>query len=160
MGLPLLALVLASVWLHPKFIFINFTDSIPRGIYLRVSLGQIRKGDTVAYLPPDGVSTIMLKRGWISKGNTVPFLKYVGGVPGDTFCVYERKFSINGVYVGEVLAADSKGHPLPQYIGTHEVPDREFLPLASNPKGFDGRYTGCVPMERIIARVIPLLVVD
>ena len=33
----------------------------------------------------------------------------------------------------------------------------EFLPIGTNPRSFDGRYTGTVPLKNIKARVIPLI---
>ena len=118
-------------------------------------------GDIVAYYPTDEVVSDMRRRGWFKDGQTpLPFLKYVGGLSGDVYSADGHSFYINGDYVGEILGMDSNGNPLPRHEGTHQVPPQEFLPLASDPKGFDGRYTGCVPLDRIFAKVVPIWVVN
>ena len=46
---------------------------------------------------------------------------------------------------------------MPEHRGSFVVPKREFLPIGTNPKSFDDRYTGTVPLKNITASVIPLL---
>ena len=151
---------LAAIWLLPRVLFLNFSSSIPRGLYLRVSSEQLHVGDIVVYTPTDDVIIFMKERGWLKENQEpMPFLKYVGGLFGDDYSTRNHSFWVNGNYVGEILVTDSKGQPL-QISGTHKVLEKSFLPLASNPDGFDGRYTGCVPINRIIAKVIPIWVVN
>lgn len=139
----------------------NFSNSIPLGLYFRVSSGEtVQVGDIVAYYPTDEVVQDMRRRGWFKEQDPLPFLKYVGALSGDVYSADGHSFYINGEYVGEILDTDSSGNPLPRHEGTHQVPPQEFLPLASDNKGFDGRYTGCVPLNRIFAKVIPIWVVN
>ncbi len=160
-GISLLGFFLMTIWFAPRVLFLNLSRSIPRGLYLRVPLGTVKVGETVAYMPTDDVVMLMREREWIADGQEpLPFLKYIGGLPGDSFSAQGHRFFINGKYVGEILDADIKGQALPQLRGEHEIQEWEFLPLASNPNGFDGRYTGCVPFNRIIAKVVPVWVVD
>lgn len=161
-SLSLFVFLLLAIWFFPKVLFLNFSQSIPRGLYLRVPFGKLQVGDIVAYIPPDDVIVFMKAREWLKEGqDPVPFLKYVGALPGDIYFIRNHMFFINGARIGEVLVIDGRGQELPQLSKTsiYEVPKEEFLPLASNPHGFDGRYTGCVPIERIIAKVIPVWVV-
>jgi len=162
-SLSLFVFLLLAIWFFPKVLFLNFSQSIPRGLYLRVPFGKLQVGDIVAYIPTDDVIVFMKSRGWLKEDQEpVPFLKYVGALPGDIYFAQNRTFFINGTCIGEILVIDGKGQALPQLSQTSicEVPEEEFLPLASNPHGFDGRYTGCVPIERIIAKVIPVWVVN
>ena len=154
-----LAFFLICIWFSPKLLFVNFTDSIPCGLYLRVPLENIQTGDIVAYMPSDEVVAFMRDRGWLKEGREpIPFLKYVGGIQGDSYAVIGHVFFINGEEIGDVLCNDSRGQALPYYQGAFIIHKGEFLPLSSDSKGFDGRYTGCVPLERVIAKAIPILV--
>ncbi len=160
-GLFLLTFSLFIIWFCPRFLVLNFSNSIPRGLYLCVPTGTMQIGDIVEYMPTDDVLTFMRDNGWIGENQTpLPFLKYIGGLSGDTYSIQDRSFSINGQYIGETLDTDKKGQALPHLQGFYKVSDYEFLPLASNSGGFDGRYTGCVPINRIISKVIPIWVVD
>lgn len=159
-GFVILGFFLICVWRPPNLFLLNFSDSVPAGLYLRVSCRTVNVGDMVVYMPTDDVVDWMRKRGWFKDGEKpLPFLKYVGGLSGDTFAAIGHRFYINDEYIGDILDTDSGGIALPQISGAHQVPAQEFLPLSSDAKGFDGRYTGCVPINRIIAKAIPLLVV-
>ena len=105
---------------------------------------------------------VMRSNGWMAYDESPHlFLKKVGALSGDRYTVLCRSFFVNGQYLGEAIIEDSKGRPLPLAIGTHIVPEREFLPVAAySARSFDGRYTGTVPLDCIVARVIPILVVD
>lgn len=153
---------LILIWCSPRVLFLNVSKSIPHGLYLRVSAENFQVGDVVVYDPTADVVAIMRERGWLKDGQEpIPFLKYIGALPGDTYSTQHHIFSINGAYVGEILDRDGQGQALPQlFPRLHEVPLHTFLPLANDPHGFDGRYTGCVPMNRIIAKVIPIWVVN
>ncbi len=148
------------IWFPPHIIYFNRSDSIPYGLYIRDFSGDIKVGDIVAYMPTDEIVEGMRERGWIRAGQEpLPFLKYVGALPGETYSTVDHRFLINGLYVGEIFDTDTRGKALPHIFGTFKVPTQEFLPLSSDAHGFDGRYTGCVPMNRIITKVIPLWVV-
>ena len=155
-GCCMLAFFLTIIWLSPQILFLNFSDSIPRGLYLRIPVGTtVKVGDIVVYMPTDDVVVMMRSLGWLEDGQPPkPFLKYVGAISGDIFSVCGHSFSINGDYVGDVLNTDSKGQVLPRINGSFLVSDFEFLPISSNAHGFDGRYTGCVPINRIISKAI------
>ncbi len=159
-GVALLLFILILIWFPPQIFYFNISDSIPFGLYFRISSDTLAVGDIVAYQPTDDVVAGMRQRGWIRDGQEPLFLKYIGGLPGDTFSSSNHRFFINGKYIGDILDFDTKGNPLPQIQGSFQVPVQEFLPLATNPEGFDGRYTGCVPIDRIVAKVVPVWVVN
>ena len=155
--------MIAALWnVHcTRFFYLNFSCSVPRGIYLRVPQGEIRVGDCVVYLPTEETVGIMRSFGWLSEDDSPHlFLKYVGVLSGGRYTVSAKSFFVDGKYIGEVLPVDSEGHSLPLAGGTHIVPEGEFLPVSCSSRSFDGRYTGTVPLDRIVAKVIPVLVVD
>lgn len=67
------------------------------------------------------------------------------------------QFKANGRYIGQSYPEDREGRPMPEHRGSFVVPDGEFLPIVTNIRSFDGRYTGTVPLKNITASVIPLL---
>ena len=146
----------------PKVLILNVSKSMPRGLYLRVLSENFKVGDVVVYEPTDDVVAFMRERGWLKEDHEpIPFLKYIGALPGDTYSTQNHIFSINGAYIGEILDRDGKGQALPKLSQSlHKVSLHTFLPLSNDPRGFDGRYTGCVPMDRIMAKAIPIWVVN
>lgn len=151
-----------QIWMQIPVFYVNFSSSLPRGIYFRVPQGKIHVGDYVIYLPPEDVVDVMRRCGWLSEG-VLPhlFLKNVAALAGDRYTVSAHSFFVNGQYIGEAIPEDSEGHSLPLASGTHIVPENEFLPVAAySSRSFDGRYTGTVPLDCIVAKVIPILVVD
>jgi len=59
--------------------------------------------------------------------------------------------------VGRVYITDTAGHHLPQLRGKFQVEEGCVLPIAINPRSFDGRYTGTISLKQIKAKVIPIL---
>lgn len=158
------ALFLCGVKLHfpaidPEYapLYFNETESLPRGIYLRIPAWDFKEGDYVVYQPPAAVQSIAERRGWIRPNEL--FLKKVGALEGTDYRInpINGHFYIRGQYVGSVFASDREGQAMPATYGRFVVPMGEFLPVGSAPRSFDGRYTGTVPLENIRAKVVPLL---
>lgn len=139
----------------PKIIYVNITRSLPLGIYLAIPGMNIRRGDIVVYEPPTTVYTFMKEREY-GIGNE-QFLKRVGAIAGDSYGVIDGVLLINGEKKGLIKEFDSSGNPMPVMIGPHVVPEGQFLPLGDQVNSLDGRYTGPVPVGRIITRVVPVL---
>ena len=138
------------------FFFINITDSLPVGLYLRMPQGDFQRGDYIVYEPSEEVRRMVADYGW-GDGHHV-FLKQVGAVAGEHYAIHEatHEFTIEGIYRGRIFDTDTQGHPLPKLRGEFIVPDGHVLPVATNPRSFDGRYTGTIPLACIKAKVIPL----
>ena len=155
-GCGLLAATVVTI--APKMFFINTTSSLPVGLYVRIPGGEYRRGDYIVYEPDETTKTLVSGYGW---HDTEPhtFLKIVGGVAGDRYSVDEKTkfFTIEGNYAGQVYETDSKGNSLPQIRGEFTVEQGRILPIATNPRSFDGRYTGTIPITSIKAKVMPLL---
>ena len=140
-----------------RVFYYNHTDSLPRGLYLRMPLRELQDGDYVVFEPTEAITSVAYERGWLSPG--VRFLKQVGAVAGECYEIESDslQFKANGRYIGQVYPQDWEGRPMPEIRGSFLVPEGEFLPIGTNPRSFDGRYTGTVPLKNITARVIPLL---
>ena len=140
-----------------KIIYVNLTDSVPRGVYVRVPKNKIMRGDYIVYEPTEKIQKIMVANGW-SNGKE-KFLKIVVGISGDKYEIGEN-FIVNGKNLGEVLAKDSEGHELPNIYGKYKVGAGEILPAGTNVKSFDGRYTGTIKESEIEAKVVPIILID
>ena len=124
--------------------FLNITDSLPLGLYLRVPATEFQRGDYIVYEPSEEVRQIVASYGWGDGEHT--FLKQIGAVAGEHYAIDEetKKFQIEGELRGQVFETDAQGHPLPKLRGEFIVPDGHVLPIATNPRSFDGRYTGTI----------------
>lgn len=142
-----------DVWL----ICWNGSGSVPRGFYLRVPIGTLSNGDYVVFRPNELAERFSVARGW-SKPEEL-WLKQIGALPGESYSVHPvtLQFFANGHYIGQSVLRDSEDRPMPKLCGEYAVPDGEFLPVGNNPRSFDGRYTGTVPIVQIQAKVIPIL---
>ena len=108
------------------------------------------------FAPTDWAAALIYGRGWLPQG--MPLLKPVGGLEGDTYCLKEGYFIVNGVVAGPVFLLDSQGLPLPQVAGCRHVKHDEFLPVSSHiERSFDGRYMGAVRTSDVIGTGFPLL---
>lgn len=128
---------------------VNTSPSMPSGVYWITRDAPMERGRIVLFAPPDGVRELIYGRGWLPAG--MPLLKTVGGLAGDTYCVRDGRFVVDGVDVGPVFSADSQGLPVPQIVGCRRVGEGEFLPVASTlDRSFDGRYFGAVSVHNVL----------
>jgi len=135
----------------------NDSPSVPRGLYwIRLGAEPRERGEYVVFLPPDTAATLIYGREWLPR--SMPLLKPVGGVEGDSYCVTGERFIVNDIDAGPVYFVDARGLPLPQIRGCRRVGHREFLPVSSHiDRSFDGRYMGAVSMSNVLGSGHPLL---
>jgi len=135
----------------------NDSPSVPRGLYwIRLGAEPRERGEYVVFLPPDTAATLIYGREWLPR--SMPLLKPVGGVEGDSYCVTSERFIVNDIDAGPVYFVDARGLPLPQIRGCRRVGHREFLPVSSHiDRSFDGRYMGAVSMSNVLGSGHPLL---
>jgi conjugative transfer signal peptidase TraF len=135
----------------------NDSPSVPRGLYwIRLGAEPRERGEYVVFLPPDTAATLIYGRGWLPR--SMPLLKPLGGVEGDSYCVAGGRFIVNDIDAGPVYFLDAQGLPLPQMRGCRRVGHREFLPLSTYlDRSFDGRYMGAVSMSKVLGSGRPLL---
>ena len=138
----------------PRLIY-NASTSAPIGLYRVLPAGLIRRGDLVLARTPTSVRDLAAERGYLPA--SVPLVKRVAAMAGDSVCVRNRAVSIDGLHVADQLATDAAGRPLPVWTGCRTLgPDEIFLLMADVPGSFDGRYFGPVPVSAVIGRLVPL----
>jgi len=155
--LCLLLFQVATEFLGKKY-WLNLTESEPVGVYRMTKLDrEVRRGDMVIMSIPETFRKYVYGRKWLPPG--WPLMKHVGAVSGDLVCFQGSFFLINGVRIGPVYQVDSEGLPLPRLEGCRQVPEGQFLPVATGVKtSFDGRYMGPVSLTEIRGLVRPLWV--
>ena len=136
-------------------VYYNNSPSTPRGIYIKIPMLWLARGDYVVYEPYEAVWDIASQRGWTKYGT--PFLKRVRGLAGDEYRAdLKDGFYVGNRYFGSIAILDGQGRLMPMHLGEYRVPPDNFLPVGENNSSFDGRYTGTVAKKNIRAKVIPL----
>lgn len=162
---PLAILALGTLGLGPlglaalgrpaPLIVYNASASAPIGFYRVLSVDEIRGGDLVLARTPASVRKLAAERGYIPE--TVPLVKRVAAVAGDTVCAVDHAISIDGRYAADQLSTDRLGRPLPVWTGCRTLRAGEiFLLMEGVPDSFDGRYFGPVPTSAVIGELVPL----
>jgi type IV secretory pathway protease TraF len=125
-----------------KLLYINVTDSAPKGIYM-VSLNQkLHCGDYVIVSLPVDVPKLHVKKGFL-------LLKQVRGFPGDEYTIFNDALENKGK---EYTIFHQEG--LPELaVGEHKVPEDEMLLLNDRKLSFDSRYLGPISKDLIVKKV-------
>jgi conjugative transfer signal peptidase TraF len=133
----------------PGHFIINFTPSIPRGLYW-VSHGTTpQRGDLVAFSIPARVSELVYERGYVPRSIRL-LVKPVAALGGDRVCIRDHQLMINGEAVGHVLDVDREGRPMPQYSACDALPAGTLFVATSHDNSFDSRNFG--PIELLEVR--------
>lgn len=134
----------------------NASASVPIGLYLVTSDVQpIKRGDLTLVYFPSVARSLAARRHYLPR--TVPALKYVEAVAGDTVCAREARVAIVGGSTVRRLATDELGRPLPWWLGCRELrPDQILLLNPASPASFDGRYFGVTEASAVIGKAHPL----
>lgn len=160
-GIPVLAVALLSAlwlagWASGRRLVYNATDSEARGWYLAAPVtGPLTRAQFILFPVPTHVAGLVADRGWLP--SSVPRLKRVGALAGDTVCI-DAVLRIRSEAVGPVLSADAAGRPLPvSRRGCFTVAPGHVFPIGRSRAGsFDGRYFGEIPVHAVEATAVPL----
>ncbi len=146
-----LAIQLLFVVLGPQYL-INFTDSVPRGMYRLTSLPPSpERGLYVVFEPPETAKSLAAGRPWFRPEKL--FLKQVAALSGDTVCNQGGQLVINGEAQGQILQRDRQDRPLPYLTDCVQIGDGQvFLLGPHSPWSFDSRYFGIVDYSKLLAR--------
>jgi len=151
----LLGLVARSHPSAPPPLVYNASASVPLGYYRITAEQGLTRGQMVLVRTPPSVSALAAQRGYLPK--SVPMLKTVAALAGDTVCASKSVITIDGRIVAHRLSVDHLGRPLPTWEGCrHLASDEVFLLNATAPYSFDGRYFGVVKRDLILGRASPL----
>jgi len=147
---------------------VNATASMPQGIWQVEAPGAlIGRGEIVSVcLPQSPALNEAAERGYIPAGacpgGREPLVKPVAAVAGDRVTV--TALAVNGEPIAQSapLDEDSAGRPLrPVPAGAYSVPAGEVWLLSGHdPRSFDSRYFGGVPVTNIQGVARPTWVVE
>jgi len=142
---------------------VNWTESMPRGIYQRMEPAPER-GAWVAVCLEGAAAELARDRGYVIDGSCAsglaPIFKRMVGVPGDRIEVATGGVAVNGAAVpeSELKPVDSRGRPLEHASeGEFVLPEGRFFVMGMNPsRSWDSRYFGAVSAQQIVAGARPL----
>lgn len=135
-------------------ITINVTPSLPRGLYWLTADHDPRRDSIVILFPPAPFRELIAQRGYLP--SSVPLLKRVVALPGDTVCTSAGRYLAAGVDLGPAAAADAAGRPLPSLFPFCDtVPPGAAFVAGHGPSSLDSRYFGPVPLSTLTV-VVPL----
>lgn len=142
----------------PRFMYLNVTESLPLGIYLKIPGTGLRNGDIVAFRNSPDIEKLIIERDYFPEHFGRPIMLKHAAVEGTPYMIgTDRTVMVQNRYIGLMKASDSQGRPVPQqHPGKYIVPVGYFLPYTTAANSFDGRYYGPIEKENIEARVIPL----
>ena len=139
----------------------NTTPSMPVGIWRVTPRGEIARGAIVTACPAAREARRYLRPGDCPLG-VEPLVKPVAAVAGDVVTVSSAGVAVNGLPVAHTaqLARDSAGRSLQAVpAGRYRVaPGTVWLLSGHDPRSFDSRYFGPVPISAIRAVMRPVLV--
>lgn len=139
---------------------INFSSSLPRGIYI-----QSQAGNLVEFCPVGAFAALSITRGYRDPGGCpdggAPLLKPVVATSGDAIEVSSLGLSVNQLRIPNTapLSVDTEGRPLQHWpFGQYIVqPATIWVASSFNGRSFDSRYFGPIRLTAIRDHLNPLL---
>lgn len=141
---------------------VNFTESLPIGLY-RITEGPIVRGAIVLACLPAEAARFARERGYLWRGDcpgaAAPIGKLVLATEGDVVGVSKFGLSVNGRLIAHTKpsSADSRGRPIPHYaFGVYTVKRSDvWLYSPHHPLSYDSRYFGPIRTSNVKARLRP-----
>ena len=151
-ALLVLAPCLLGAWL-PGQITVATSASLDHRVFLlRPVPAQIETNDYLVFRHRD-LAQVRQGRG----ANRERMIKRVGCRPGEWLHVdAEHRFSCDGRPLGQALATDSQGRPLPRFTHNGPVPEGQLFLVGTHPRSYDSRYFGFVDAREILHQALPL----
>ena len=145
---------------------VNATPSMPVGLWMvRATSLSPGRGEIIAVCLPDSSSAReAFHRGYIGAGScpggTEPLVKPIAAIGGDVVAVSAAGIAVNGMPISNTasLSRDEAGRPLQRVpAGLYRVPSRELWLLSGHdPRSFDSRYFGAVPVAGVRGIASPI----
>src|SRR5208283_3574652 len=111
---------------RPPWLIWNASASVPIGLYAIHAVGALRVGNLVAIKPPEPLASFLAGRGYLPR--SVPLMKHVAALKGQSVCRNRLTVSVDAVTVGEAREHDSRSRPLPSWQGCRVIAvDEVFL---------------------------------
>lgn len=140
---------------------VNASNSMPVGIWTVAPATQIVRGEAVVFCATAPEAARYVGPGACPNG-LEPLVKPVAAMAGDVVTVTADGIAVNGQWMPNSAAlvrdeANRGLHPVP--AGTYRVePGFVWLLSGHDPRSFDSRYFGPVPLSAVMAVARPLLV--
>lgn len=159
----LLAIVVARARLR-----INWTDSLPRGLYRVAAVPEagVSRDELVVACPPRQFAEIGRAHHYLldggCAGGVAPVLKRVAAVAGDIVGLTQAGLSVNGSVLRgtALLSSDRFGDP-PAHVtfGKYHVSRGQVWLYTPKADGYDSRYFGPVATTSVLNVATPLLTI-
>lgn len=158
-------IALAVVTLQRADLRINFTGSMPIGVYVLtpISPGGVKRSMLVAACPPTRAAEIGRIRGYLGIGpcphQTELLLKFIAAVAGDTIDVTASGVTVNGCQLRRSLPVkrDHSGRRLVHWPrGRFRLRRDEVWLYADNDRSWDSRYWGAASISNIAGIAHPV----
>jgi len=121
-----------------KIFFINRTESMPRGIYLKQAQTKLKSGDIIVFYFDEFKSNLV---------------KYVVGVASSEFCIDQEAILWLDSFPVAQLNIEKYPSKKPDQSQCQRLATDEILVIGEHPDSYDSRYFGPIKLERIIAKV-------
>jgi conjugative transfer signal peptidase TraF len=137
-------------------LLINFTSSIPRGLYWISPGERPQRGDLVTFPIPASVRDLVYERKYVPRSIRL-LAKPVVAIGGDHVCVRAHQLVVNGHVAGNVQTLDRDGKRMPQYSGCGVLHPGEIFVATEHDHSFDSRYFGAVELAAVRGTLSALL---
>lgn len=145
----------------------NMTPSMPIGVWrVQSNRGPVQRGAVVTLCPEPAAAALGRDRGYLAggecPGDVELLIKTIVAVPGDQVDVSEAGIAVNGALISGTtpLPHDDRGRPMhPVDQGFYRVGATEVWVIGgSDPRSYDSRYFGSVPVANLRGQARPLFV--
>ena len=145
----------------------NASASMPTGLYRTTALAAPPvRGDTVLFCLAGDAAVVGLQRGYLEAGTcpggSAPLVKPIAAVPGDVVVFDQNGVVVNGQPIpnSAPLAVDPSGRVLRAVPpGSYVVmQDSVWVVSGHDPRSYDSRYWGPLPVNAITGRAVPVLI--
>lgn len=157
-----LAVVILAAGFSVSGIRVNASASLPIGIYRTTSN---HAASLIEFCPAERFGSLSAIRGYRGAGDcpdgAEPLMKPIVAVPGDTVEVSPEGVAVNHKLLPNSAPREFDTHrrPLRHWpLGTYQVsPGMVWVISSYNPRSFDSRYFGPVPISAIRQHLRPLI---
>lgn len=145
----------------------NMTPSMPLGLYrVKPIQSAVSRGEVVTLCLEPEPAAFGRERGYLTGGecpnNVELLIKTVVAIPGDEVKVSDNGLSVNDIPSphSKALSIDDLGRSIQAVeTGTYSVGKEQVWVIGDcDPRSYDSRYYGAVPIENLRGRAIPLFV--
>ena len=151
-ALVVLASCLLGAWVPGQLTVATSASLDHRVFLLRPVPAQIETGDYLVFRHRD---LNQVRQGLGT--NRERMIKRVGCRPGEWLRVdAELRFTCDGRPLGQALATDSQGRPLPRFTHNGPVAAGQLFLVGTHPRSYDSRYFGFVDAHEILHQALPL----